>query len=125
MSKRKHKKHNKQAEKQSKRSYRIPLLIAAVLIPVAAVAGWFVLGGAAKDTPTIPGKLSNVQAPAQSTPQVVDKPKADAPAGGPRIEFPEPSYDFGSVADGAKVSHTFAVRNTGNEPLKLIKAAGG
>jgi hypothetical protein len=43
---------------------------------------------------------------------------------GPSIHFPEPSYDFGSIAQGAKVSHRFVVQNTGDEPLKLIRAHG-
>lgn len=43
---------------------------------------------------------------------------------GPSIHFPEPEFDFGSIAQGAKVSHTFVVRNTGDEPLKLIRAKG-
>lgn len=43
---------------------------------------------------------------------------------GPSIHFPEPEFDFGSIAQGQKVSHTFAVQNTGDEPLKLIRAKG-
>lgn len=43
---------------------------------------------------------------------------------GPSIHFPEPSYDFGSISQGDKVSHTFVVQNTGDEPLKLIRAQG-
>ena len=49
---------------------------------------------------------------------------ADSAAGGPRISFPEPSHDFGHVNQGTKVTHVFAVRNTGTEPLKLIRAKG-
>ena len=44
---------------------------------------------------------------------------------GPSIHFPEPEFDFGSIPEGAKVSHTFVVQNTGDEPLKLIRAKGG
>ena len=43
-------------------------------------------------------------------------------SGGPSIHFPEPSHDFGTISQGTKVTHTFAVKNTGDEPLKLIKA---
>jgi len=42
--------------------------------------------------------------------------------GGPSIHFPEPSYDFGVIEEGVKVSHTFIVQNTGDLPLKLIRA---
>jgi hypothetical protein len=45
-------------------------------------------------------------------------------SGGPQISFPETSYDFGTIAQGSKVSHTFIVRNVGDAPLRLIKAAG-
>jgi len=44
--------------------------------------------------------------------------------GGPQITFPESEFNFGTIAQGAKVSHTFVVKNTGDAPLKLIKAAG-
>lgn len=43
---------------------------------------------------------------------------------GPSIHFPEPEFDFGLIAQGARVSHTFVVKNTGDEPLKLIRAKG-
>jgi len=45
-------------------------------------------------------------------------------SGGPQISFPETSYDFGTIAQGSKVSHTFIVRNAGDAPLRLIRAAG-
>lgn len=47
-----------------------------------------------------------------------------AVGGGPSIYLPEPSYDFGTISQGDKVSHTFAVQNIGDEPLKLIRAKG-
>ncbi len=47
-----------------------------------------------------------------------------AVGGGPSIHLPEPSYDFGTISQGDKVSHTFAVQNIGDEPLKLIRAKG-
>ncbi len=43
---------------------------------------------------------------------------------GPSIQFLETEYDFGSVSQGEKVSHTFIVKNTGDEPLKIIRAKG-
>lgn len=46
------------------------------------------------------------------------------PAGGPRIFLPETEYNFGTVAQDAKVSHKFIVRNVGDAPLKLISAKG-
>ena len=47
-----------------------------------------------------------------------------ATVGVPVIHFPEPSYDFGTITQGDKVTHTFIVQNTGDKPLKLIKAKG-
>jgi len=44
--------------------------------------------------------------------------------GGPSIHFLEQSHDFGTIAEGVKVSHTFIVQNTGDQPLKLIRAKG-
>ena len=43
--------------------------------------------------------------------------------GGPRIEFPETIHDFGRVFQNSSISHTFKVRNVGDAPLELIKAA--
>ena len=39
----------------------------------------------------------------------------------PRVEFPEKSFDFGTIYQGEDVSHTFVFRNTGNAPLKIEK----
>lgn len=44
--------------------------------------------------------------------------------GGPSIQFPEPSYDFGTINQGDKATHTFVIRNIGDAPLKIIKAKG-
>lgn len=46
----------------------------------------------------------------------------DNPA--PRIFFPETVHDFGTIPRGGNVSHVFKVRNTGDAPLRLIKAKG-
>ena len=43
---------------------------------------------------------------------------------GPSIQFLESEFDFGAVSQGEKVSHTFIFKNTGDEPLKLIRAKG-
>ncbi|GEM_PF-1325817 len=44
--------------------------------------------------------------------------------GTPKIMFFEKSFDFGNVSQGEKVSHKFIIQNTGNAPLKLIRAKG-
>lgn len=45
--------------------------------------------------------------------------KAAAPAAGPAITFEESKFDFGSVAQGGTVDHTFKFKNTGTAPLVI------
>ncbi|MCB0632767.1 MAG: DUF1573 domain-containing protein [Lewinella sp.] len=40
------------------------------------------------------------------------------------MAFEELTFDFGTVAEGEKVSHTYKFTNTGNEPLVLSDAKG-
>ncbi|GAB3326128.1 DUF1573 domain-containing protein [Hymenobacter humi] len=53
-------------------------------------------------------------AQAQATPPVA---KAVGPVAGPSITFEESKFDFGSVAQGGIVDHTFKFKNTGTAPL--------
>ncbi len=46
---------------------------------------------------------------------------AERRAPAPRVEFPEKSFDFGTIYQGEDVSHKFVFRNTGNAPLKIGK----
>lgn len=50
---------------------------------------------------------------------------ANLPIG--KIEFAEPVFEFGQVKEGAKVSHTFTLKNTGDAPLIIadVKASCG
>ena len=41
------------------------------------------------------------------------------PVAGPAIIFEESKYDFGSVAQGGTVDHTFKFKNTGTAPLVI------
>jgi Protein of unknown function (DUF1573) len=43
--------------------------------------------------------------------------QAPTAATGASITWEKPSYDFGDIAKGDKVSHTFKFENTGTEPL--------
>ncbi|WP_072008505.1 DUF1573 domain-containing protein [Hymenobacter sp. IS2118] len=43
--------------------------------------------------------------------------KAAGPVAGPAITFEESKFDFGAVAQGAVVDHTFKFKNTGTAPL--------
>lgn len=42
-------------------------------------------------------------------------------SGGPKIEIPLPVHDFGIVIYGDVVEHIFTIKNTGNEPLQILK----
>ncbi len=71
---------------------------------------------------------SNVLSKAESNkPTKVNSDKTQSSVtvtGGPSIQFPEPTYDFGTINQGDKTTHTFVIRNIGDEPLKIIKAKG-
>ncbi len=51
---------------------------------------------------------------------------AEAVPSGPTtvMTFDETTFDFGTVTEGEKVSHTYAFKNTGDEPLILQNAKG-
>ncbi len=129
MSKKKRKKGKKRADNQSTqkvrpqknlRGYRGTYVILAVTVIVAIAAGIFLSNSFGDLT----GKSASVAGDRSSkTENYTDQPASGNP-NGPSIYFPEESYDFGTITQGEKVSHTFAVRNTGSEPLKLISAKG-
>ncbi|MBO7144755.1 MAG: DUF1573 domain-containing protein [Salinivirgaceae bacterium] len=48
-----------------------------------------------------------------------NQPKADAQKGTPQISFDDESFNFGTIAQGEKVSHTFKFRNIGDGPLQI------
>lgn len=60
---------------------------------------------------------------AQPTQPAVQQPAAPA---GPTTEmsFAETTFDFGTIQEGEKVSHTYKFTNTGKEPLILSNAKG-
>jgi len=43
----------------------------------------------------------------------------------PSAAFPETSYEFSPVLDGAKVVHEFVIQNKGTAPLKVEKVKTG
>ena len=48
-----------------------------------------------------------------------NQPKTDAQKGMPQISFDDESFNFGTIAQGEKVSHTFKFRNIGDGPLQI------
>jgi hypothetical protein len=61
--------------------------------------------------------------PAATVPGVTPEVKDEKPSGPlPVIEFSATDHDFGSVAEGQKVSFTYNVKNTGSAPLIIQEA---
>ncbi|PHN03101.1 DUF1573 domain-containing protein [Flavilitoribacter nigricans] len=60
--------------------------------------------------------------PAQDMPSIDRFPRPSGPV--TKMEFEETTYDFGTVAEGTKVSQIFTFTNTGDEPLVLSDAKG-
>jgi hypothetical protein len=46
-------------------------------------------------------------------------------AAGPRLVIDEKRFDFEEVKEGSVVTHSFNVRNTGDEPLQIKKVRPG
>ncbi len=97
----------------------MPLLAVTL---VATLALWY-SGADCGDNPVQQDADYNSAKAAQDV-MYADAGEADTGEGGPKIFFPETSFDFGTVSQDSKVTHTFIVRNTGDAPLKLIKAKG-
>jgi hypothetical protein len=88
---------------------------------VAAVAAWNVMSPRGEE----PWSPSLTVEPLPSTATTPDDAEASGQATGtPKIVLPETSYDFGTITQGADVSHTFVVRNAGDAPLKLLDVGG-
>jgi hypothetical protein len=66
----------------------------------------------------------NKTTPTASNPAVVTPaPQEEKPAGPlPAIEFGTTDHDFGTLAEGQKVSYTYTVKNTGEAPLIIQNA---
>ncbi|HDL03485.1 MAG: hypothetical protein DRP46_05525 [Candidatus Zixiibacteriota bacterium] len=90
-----------------------PLSVIIMIIFMAVILSYF-FGGSKITAQNIPDK-----------PVVSDKGgQAGDSTGIPMIYFPETSFDFGTIKQGEKVTHTYIVKNNGDGPLKLIKAKG-
>jgi Protein of unknown function (DUF1573) len=76
-------------------------------------------------TMTAAGICSAVDTP--PPPQAIPFPgaKPAAPASQAVIEFDNPTYEFGKVASGEKVRHTYMVTNTGTETLQITNVHPG
>ncbi len=65
--------------------------------------------------------------PRPSEPAAADGAAVAPPEAGPApaITCASPVHDFGTVAQGTDVVHTFVVKNTGQGVLKIDRARGG
>jgi len=110
------------------RPRRMGPIFVFIAVVIAAVVTWIVVGTHADGPPAAPPSFDvpssdlNVSSANASASDSGDA--GEAIAGGPKILFPETTFDFGTVIQGETVSHTFAVRNTGDAPLTLIRAKG-
>lgn len=50
---------------------------------------------------------------------------AAASTGGPVVQLPETSFDFGEMYDGKEYLHEFIVKNVGNATLQIKKVMPG
>lgn len=65
------------------------------------------------------GVATSAVSPVAATPTVGDtKPEGPLPV----IEFDQTTFDFGTIKEGQKVSHTYQVKNTGEAPLIIQNA---
>jgi len=101
------------------RRYAI-LSISGLMAVVAVVAAWMVFQNISHSS----SESTSINQLRAATPAAKLGTDSTDVSGGPQISFPETSYDFGTIAQGSKVSHTFIVRNAGDAPLRLIKAQG-
>ena len=102
------------------------LLIGFITVFFGAFLFWKTLEEAWSSS-NIPADAQFTQAEVSTNPEQAT-PSAQGPdnqSEGPRIFFPETVFDFGTIPEGSEVTHTFIVKNTGDAPLKLIKAKGG
>lgn len=97
-----------------------------LLIIAAAAVAWTVFKQDDPKSAAIPPAESQASAPAavDTPPARPDSVTQNTVSGTPKITFPKPEHDFGTIAQGSKPSHTFVVKNTGDAPLRLISAKG-
>ncbi|MCU0588014.1 MAG: DUF1573 domain-containing protein [Syntrophobacteraceae bacterium] len=59
-----------------------------------------------------------------STPAVA-RPESQTSAGKATIQFAETTLNFGEAIEGTEVSHTFVLKNTGSEELRIEQVRPG
>lgn len=75
-------------------------------------------GRPASSNPSMPAAAPAPAAPAPEQPAAEEKPSGPLPA----LEFEKTEHDFGTIAEGQKVSYTYKFKNTGAAPLIIQNA---
>ena len=102
--------------KQSFFSSLLILLMCAFAVSCASDAA---ADGKEKMTTNATATPTGTDAPKPATPQAAE------PTGPTTVmTFDATEFDFGTVDEGEKVSHTYSFKNTGDEPLILSNAKG-
>lgn len=103
------------------------LALVAILLGLNLTGALDGLFGKSGDDSVRAAAISEVSktTPAPAANNATKTPAAEVPTGPTTtIEFEESEFDFGTIDEGEKVSHTYKFTNTGNEPL-IIKDAKG
>ncbi len=94
------------------------------LFLVVAVAGILTVGCKGDSTSTATQEAPAVT-PTSNTQSPAAAPPATVPVGPlTSFSFSESEFDFGEIEEGEKITHEFAFKNTGDEPLVISKAVG-
>lgn len=97
--------------------------VATARVIVAAAFAWTLVAacGGTPDEPTVP--VSTGPAGGSVIKMPISGDGTVDTAGMARLGFGESRYDFGTVDEGAVVTHRFAFRNTGGRPLTITSAS--
>lgn len=108
------------AKKKSAYS-RNRLLVSVIGVIAVTIIAYMVFGNSSG---SVSSRESMESAKQTGNVRAEEVPTSKSAGHGPSIHIPEPSYDFGPIAQREKLTHTFVVQNKGEEPLKLIRAKG-
>lgn len=90
-----------------------------IAVLVAGLIGTFVVVGLVAAARSV--KESQITRRDKLKRKSLEKLMAELPAGQPRADAPDASFDFGELNPGTTSSHTFVIRNTGPVPLVVRK----
>jgi hypothetical protein len=99
--------------------------LAVVLVAGVGIA-WTLLK---EESPRIAASTPVTKLPESVLPKNLETRPAESkpvpPPAAPRLDIPEPEFDFGFVPQNAKISHVFWLHSAGTDTLKIIKVNPG